>query len=147
MPADTNYAFRYFNAMLYTDQWLTAPVQNQERALNMAWATINLLAFRGVKRVSSQTDELPRDFMSDLDMDAIYKAQCEIAFSLLKGDTPEKLMETYLIKRDTLAKATVEYNNTNIPENLLAGVPSVVAWRYLAPYLTDSRAIRISRAS
>lgn len=115
------------------------------RALNEATRLINNLNFRGAKESSDQENEFPRE---DVGTPSVIKyACCEIAFELLNGVNPQFEFDNLAMDSQTYGDVRISYDRKNIPEYILAGIPSMKAWMYLKPYLQDARTIILERVS
>jgi len=71
----------------------------------------------------------------------------EIALALLEGFDQEDAIDRLNTLRQAYAAVRTTYAAGNAAmEYLVYGIPTVRVWRWLQPYLTDSRIIRLSRA-
>lgn len=155
----------YFNARLHVKAWLTASSTDKEKALRHATQIIDALGFKGQKapvytlleanptatdeeiRAAEATQErqFPRGADTEVPED-IRIAAYEIADSLLDGVDPELELENLMTGELRFADVKTVYNRKNVPSmHILAGVPSVIAWRYLRPFLRDDKALRFVR--
>jgi len=134
----------YFATRLWVSAWTGATDANKTIALAEATTRIDQLRFYGEKTDDDQDNEFPRD--DDDTPDEIAYACFEIAMELLDGRNPDLEFENLSIKTYRFDKVSTERSEA-MPEHILAGIPSVVAWRYLKPYLASNRTLRISRVS
>lgn len=135
----------YFLSRLHVFSWADSSDAEKEIALKEATARIDRLRFSGDKTVEAQTNEFPRDDETEVP-DDIKIACCEIAFSLLDGVEPEKEFEKLTHSKEEFASEKITYND-EIPEHLVAGIPSAYAWRFLLPYLDLPGSITLNRTS
>jgi hypothetical protein len=71
----------------------------------------------------------------------------EIAIALLEGFTQEDAADRLAVLRQAYAAVRTTYADDNAASEYLGyGIPTARVWRWLKPYLTDSRLINISRA-
>jgi len=142
----------YFTEKLHALSWTEASDSNKTKAMNMATAIIDRLQFSGWKVEDTQVLEFPRYYGDEPDgtetiPDDINIACYEIAYSLLDGVDPDKEYANLAVKARTFSSVSTTYD-TNAPLDYLAcGVPSIIAWRYLLPYLANTDSIRIYRKS
>lgn len=156
----------YFDDRLNSSVWDSSSSSLKTKALETAARHIDQLNFRGSKLVSSQVRAFPRDYISPdftdedsiedlgeeevLDTgipDDVKYAECEIAIALLDGIDIEQEANTSNIIDSGFGSARMTENATFVPEHLANGIASIVAWRYLKPYLRDPRAISLDRVS
>lgn len=147
-----NYA-TYTEAIAYAATVYPAPTNftsaiaaTQTRALAEATRIIDQLSFKGEKTDSSQTNEFPRDDETTVPT-SIKNACCEIAFSLLDGVDPQEEYNNLFVTSHAFGDAKISFDRSNMPANILAGVPSVKAWRMLIPYINDPRTLVMERVS
>jgi hypothetical protein len=71
----------------------------------------------------------------------------EIALALLEGFDSEDAAEKLNVIRQAYSAVRTTYAaGSAASEYLVYGIPTARVWRWLKPYLTDSRLVRISRA-
>jgi hypothetical protein len=71
----------------------------------------------------------------------------EIALALIEGFDQEDAVERLNVLRQAYSAVRTTYAaGSTASEYLVYGIPTARVWRWLKPYLTDSRLIRISRA-
>ena len=139
----------YFDERFNSEAWDAHSVtgdESQTKALKQATRIINRLNFIGSMTDETQENQFPRGGDTDIPED-IQIACCEIAIALLDGVDPEIEMENLNLKSQAYGQTKVDYDRTNPAEHILAGVPSATAWRYLKPYLRDSRQVTVTRVS
>jgi hypothetical protein len=136
----------YFADMLYTNAWDTKTDNQKQQALNSATRIIDLFDFIGTKTLSTQPHEWPRQSVylnslllpdSDVPQDIII-AQYEIALALAKGIDPEREIRSARITSRGYSSVRTTYDPRLVPEHLMYGVPSALAWSYLSTYFNRS---------
>ena len=137
----------YFVTRLNSDAWDDETVDaNKTAALTMATNIIDRLNFKGTKVTTAQVLQFPRNDDTVVPQD-IKNASFEIGLALLDGVDPDLEFETLNMVSQGYGSARSTYDTSRPPENVLAGVPSMFAWRYLKPYLRDPLNIKISRVT
>lgn len=139
-------AMTYFEGRLNTDPWDNASSSDRNKALIMATRLMDRLNYAGAKTDSAQTLQFPRG--GDVDIpDDIIVANCECALALLDGVDPELEFENLSMVSQGMNSARSTYDRSQIPEHLLAKIPSAIAWGYIKPYLRDSGQLDLFRVS
>lgn len=133
----------YFATRLNADAWLEAIDSDKTKALISAARRIDRLNFAGSVTTVGQPQEFPRGGDTIVPQDIIIAAY-EIAFSLLDGVDPDMEVETLNVATTQIGSASLGFEN-GIRDNTNAGIPSVLAWEYLKPYLREPREILLSR--
>ncbi len=136
----------YFTERLNSDAWDDATEANKAKSLITATRLIDRLNFKGAKTDSEQTLQFPRDDDSSVPNDIKY-ACLEVALALLDGVDPEIEFENLSMVSQNYANVRSTYDRSIPNEHIVAGIPSVSAWRYLKPYLRDASSIDLSRVS
>jgi hypothetical protein len=165
-------AVAYFASRLHSQAWDNAAATDKPKALTQAARIIDSLNYKGVKAavypVVYDDDGLPlspaptedavlaADATQELEFprgrdtavpNQIKWAQWEIAFALLDGFDPDEAMDAMRVKSQTYSAVKTTYaDGDQSTEYLLYGIPSGTVWRWLLPYLSDIRIIRLSRA-
>ena len=129
---------------LNTTPWDQASDNNKTAAIRMATESIDMLNFIGEKTVEDQTLEFPRGDDTEIPV-YIQRATFEIALALLDGADPELDFASLNLVSSGIANVRSTYNRASNPAHIIAGIPSATAWKYLRPFLRDSRAITMSR--
>jgi len=142
--ADASGGDTYFAARIGSDAWDNSETVDKDKALAHATRIIDTLSFLGSKAESSQENQFPRYGQSDVPTSIIY-ACCEIALALLDGINPELELENLSQISSGYANVKSTFNRDQLPEHILAGVPSSTAWRLLKPWLVDNRSIVMIR--
>jgi len=136
----------YMAGRLNSDSWDDATELNRVKALATATRYIDRLNFLGEKADDEQTLQFPRYADTEVPQD-IKDACSEIALSLLDGVDPELEFENLSMVSQGYSNVRSTYDRSIPAEHVLAGIPSVAAWRYLKAYLRDSLSFDISRVS
>lgn len=136
----------YFADRLNSEPWDAATNENRRKALAMATAIIDRLSYIGAKTVADQENEFPRDDDTVVPAD-IKKASAEIALALLDGVDPEMEFQNLFLASQGYSSIRVNYDQVQPAPNVVAGIPSVTAWRYLLPYLRDPMELQLNRTS
>ena len=143
----------YFANRLHVVAWNGATNANKTIALTEATQRIDRLRFGGYLLESDQELEFPRYY--DLEAgpegdeevpDDIKIATYELAFALLDGVDPDLEYENMAVSSQAYGSVRMSNTPDGLP-HIAAGIPSMSAWRYLAPYLASGKAIRIRRVS
>lgn len=134
-----------FDSIFTVRAWPDATTVQKEKALIEATSRIDRLNFRGEKSSASQALQFPRRNDTSIPAD-IQKATCLVADMLLDGFDPEHEYNLLRVKTSKF-DAITETANENVPEHIVAGIPSIEAWRYLRPYLRGPQTVRIDRLS
>lgn len=133
---------QYWNARLEGDNWKGSLDEDKLLALGSATVLIDRLRFRGEKANSSQTLKFPRGTDTEVPI-AIDYAAYEIAEQLLNRNDTEMNTRNLSLQQTNYGALTTTIRSTKVvPDHLAAGIPSVVAWSYLLPYLQTSRFVR-----
>jgi len=136
----------YFNDRLNVRPWECATPDERRRALAMATEIIDRLNFIGARTDDTQVNQFPRGDDVDVPED-VQKASAEIALALLDGVEPEMEYQNLFLRSQGYGSVRGSYDKTIPPPNIVAGVPSVTAWRYLSPYLREPNTFDIYRTS
>jgi hypothetical protein len=137
LPSDGDY---YFSGRLFAEAWYAATPDRKEAALSHATKIIDALSFRGLKAETLQPLSWPRILEQGSDPitpQVIYDACCEIALALLTGINPEN--EFRNVNKTSQGYGALRHtkDTTMVDPHFVHGVPSITAWNYLRPYLTD----------
>jgi hypothetical protein len=154
--ADEGTAQSYFDdARLNAEAWYHSSSINRLKALKSATTMINRLNFKGSRAATAQVNEFPRIsgrqvggtiVVSDAAVPTdIIIACCEIALNLLDGVDPDLEEDALGDITDAYATARVTSDPAIRKDHIRAGIPSVVAWKRLLPYLNDPMELHIMR--
>jgi hypothetical protein len=136
----------YFGARLFSDVWTSAILLHKRQALRQATLMIDRLNFYGDKYDADQQFEFPRDDDDEFPQD-IKNACCELAFALLDGVDPDLEFESLTMRSVRVDKVSSVLDPEIPQEHIVAGIPSIRAWRFLKPYLRDIRTFLIERSN
>lgn len=136
----------YLDGVLNTEAWDNADATTQTKALTMGTKAIDQLNYRGDKAEDSQVNQFPRAEDTDVP-DAIVNASVEIALRLLDGVDPELEYENLRMIAQGYSNVRSTYDSMQIARHIVAGIPSITAWRYLFPYLRESNSVELNRVS
>jgi len=114
------------------------------KALTMATSIINSLRYKGEKTDSDQVNQFPREDETTVPED-ITVACFLIANVLLDGIDPELEYENTFLLAQGYANVRSTYDRETPAFHIIAGVPSIVAWRHLLPYIQNLREIKLYR--
>lgn len=134
----------YFALKLNASTWDDATSGDKVKALSEATLIIDKLDFSGAVTTEGQANEFPRDEATVVP-DAIKNANNEIAYALLDGIDPNIEYENLKMISQGYANVRSTYDRRDAQPHVLAGIPSVVAWQFLMPYLNDPREIILQR--
>lgn len=159
------YGDMYFGGRLYVDDWVTADNISKTKALQMATERLENLNWVGVKhtlwlayqtthhlshdqiKTANAAQELafPRGSDTTIPIN-IQNACCEIAIKFLAPDYDADLEFENLGGKDfSYSAVRITSDLTRSREHLLAGIPSITAWRLLRRYLADERGINLRK--
>lgn len=124
--------------------WDGASDADKTKALANATRDIEQLRFKGAKTNPKQILEFPRNGDKVIPED-ILKACCEQAYAYLDGQDHEFEFDQLSRLSDGFSSVRTSYDPTKVREHKQAGILSIVAWRYLKPYLTDPQDITFKR--
>ena len=146
------FAELYFESKVDPEAWectedidggLTATEQKL-RALIDATRRMTELRYRGCRTDSDQLHPFPRGGDTVVPI-PIQNAVCELAYALLDGINDELEVGNASLTSQSFSGIKTTYNSDSTPLHVMAGVPSIQAWRYLTPFLRDALSVRIVR--
>lgn len=136
----------YFLRRLYSGLWGATNPTDRNASLIQATRIIDRLNFEGSKTDVAQLTEFPRS--GDTEIPSNIKVACnEIAFCLLDGIEPEMETENLSMVSEGYSSVRTTHDRQIAQQHLAAGVPSIIAWRKLLPFLRDSNNIKLRRLS
>lgn len=139
MDADT-----YFGTVLQTEAWDNASSTDKGKALEMATRDIDALNYISDKLESDQVNEWPRkQIESEVVPTNIKYATYEQGKAYLEGKEQDAEYDATTI--GTQSFGPVRTVNNSSPIHVRNGILSIVAWRFLKPYLRSSRHIELVR--
>ena len=136
----------YMTGKLDSDAWDDATAAEKQTALTQATRIIDRLNFIGAKNVATQVNQFPRGIDTTVPTD-IRDASIEVAFALLDGVNPDLERENLNVVAQGLSSARSTYDRSFADARIAAGVPSMVAWNLLRPFLRDDRQIATLRST
>lgn len=136
----------YMDERLNVEPWTSASSGDRDKALMMATKIIDRLNFLGKKASDAQELQFPRADDTVVPQD-VKNATSEIALALLDDVDPEMEFENLGMISQTYDNIKSTYDRSRPSEHILAGVPSMAAWRFLKPFLRDPQEIDLSRVS
>ena len=138
----TNDADTYFAESLGAEKWTASSSDNKGRAVKMATRLIDTLPFVGYKTDENQENEFPRNGENTVPLE-VQRACAEIALELLKGNLPNKSADQNSVLSESTGDASRSYAAGRGAANF--GLPSVLAARFLAPWIEDDREVELIR--
>lgn len=135
----------YFGYKLYGSVWLERDLDDKVKALLEATARIDNLNFIGTKTDSDQVLQWPRNGSTTVH-DAIKKATFEIASQLLDGRDPDLEFELLRKESANVGPSSSSLSSKILPEHIVNGIPSVLAWRFLKPLVRRNTEIKLHRS-
>jgi hypothetical protein len=136
----------YFTARLYVQDWTDAPSTTKTKALTEASQRIDRLRFRGEKVSDTQDLEFPRYYDVDEGPDGTEVIPDDIKIACYERN-PENEIEGLAVLRRSFSNVSTTYRNDAVLEHLASGIPSILAWQYLKPYLAYCKSINVYRKS
>lgn len=137
-------AFNYFSGRLNSEAWEDSSTDDQKKSLVTATNIMDRLGYRGAKTVSTQPLQFPRSGDTDAPT-SIENACFEISLALLDGVDPEIEYDNLRMESQGYSNIRSSFSTKDTPWHIVAGIPSVTAWRYLAPYIIDPSEINMVR--
>lgn len=155
----------YFDSRLHEEAWTNSTAEDRPKALWAATLIIDALNYKGLKNSvynlleedelasdqeireaeTTQTREFPRDEDTEVP-EEILVACYEIAYELLNGKNPDLELENLGVVSQGFGPARTSYGrNQTLVEHIIHGVPSMMAWEWLKPFLRDAVAVTLSR--
>lgn len=126
----------YFDRKLDKGVWCQCPNTDKNKAIYEATERIDRLKFRGTRTTPTQVLAFPRDGEIVIP-NVIKKACCEVAYELLDGREPDFEVEEGRILSESYSGVRMNNNPGYVLDHINAGIPSLLAWSYLKPYLVD----------
>lgn len=119
--------------------WLSTDTNTKVRALNTATRQIDNLKYKGDKTLSTQTFQFPRN--GNLVVPTDIKDACVLlAGALVDGVSIEEEYNSQSVTAESYTNIKTTYSReSSNSEHILNGIPSILAWKKLKPYLADMR--------
>ena len=147
--ADKTYCSAYMAERLNSDAW-TDTAADQDKALAQATRAIDELPLVGTKQETTQVREFPRSVDSPTTTIPVevQNACCELALSLMQGNTTEELTASVGVSGESVGDASISYEGERGAAAILDdqyGLPSREAFSMLAPWIKDQTQIDLTR--
>jgi len=139
-------ADNYFTKKLNATDWTDSTGMERVRSILESTSVIDRLNFLGKMTDEDQSLQFPR-YDDATTPDGIKNACSENCIALLSGIEPDIEFENLGMVSQGYANIRSTYNRSIPPENLVAGIVSITAWRMLKPYLRDQLTIDLNRVS
>lgn len=143
---DISYADTYFETRFNAKTWAPTSDPDKEALLTTATQIIDTLNYEGDKHDENQELEFPRGTDTTIPT-PIKKACCEIAFALSQGYDNEYELRNLSNINIRFDQSSIRSDPTSIHDARVNGIPSVIAWDFLRPFLRDGSSITLSRTS
>lgn len=142
--ADISFADEHFSERYGADEWTETSETNKNKLLKTATMIIDQLNFAGDKADEDQELEFPRGTDTVVPT-MIKKACCEIALALLSGSDPQYEYDALFDTSSGLDVGRVSRNPNDIHIMRIHGIPSIVAWGFLRPFLRNGQELTLRR--
>lgn len=140
-------SIRYWSSRLDGQLWLITPDERMIQALVTATSMIENLRFVGRKTDLTQAGEFPRNGSTIVPI-GIQNATYELAMALLKNVDIETEQRSMYITRTEFGQIATYYDySLKGPEHIVAGIPSLNAWKLLRPFLSPNLTLNLRRES
>lgn len=141
---DRERADRYFDNRLRSEPWKRSTIDEKDAALAEATRLIDRFNFVNDKASNEQGLQFPRTGDTEVPL-PIELACYEVAIKLVDGFDPDTEADVLATSDQRFSVVRTTYNRDYIPDHLRAGIPSIVAWEHIKPYLRDPLTISYSR--
>jgi hypothetical protein len=142
--ADISFADDHFSERYGADEWDQTSESNKQKLLSTSTMIIDQLNFAGCKADDDQENEFPRGTDTEVPVQ-IKKACCEIALALLNGGEPDYDYDKLFDTSASLDIGRLSTSPKDIHIMKIHGIPSILAWGFLRPFLRDGSVITFSR--
>lgn len=136
----------FFAERLNVEAWTDAIDEDKIKGLAMSTQDFNKLNYLGKMTDEDQENQFPRDDDTTVPLDVQYACALQ-AHSYLDGVDPQFEFENLRMVSQKYDGVQSTYDKDHQPENVLAGIMSVEAWRYIKPYLRDPYTVDRRRVS
>jgi hypothetical protein len=149
-------ATTYFNTKLNNRVWLNSDQTKRQNSLYEATKLIDVLNFAGKKTSPTQPLEFPRSGIGSFLFTAIpdtvvpqriQDACCEIAYELLDGFDPNIEASNLTMSHFSYGQMKATKEVGAVLEHRVHGIPSMLAWTWLKPFLRDQGSLNLVRVS
>lgn len=141
----------YFTGLLRRDLWFDATADEKQQALVAATNQIDRLNFKWEKVDADQVLQFPRTDDPDVVVTEIpgdiEKATYELAYVLLNDVDPDAEIRNARKQSHTFGMVKTTVDTSFSQDHVQAGIPSILAWHYLFPYLEEVRSFTMNRVS
>jgi len=144
--ADISFADSYFDERYGADSWVESSEQNKTKLLKTATMIIDQLNFAGEKSEEDQTNEFPRGSDTEVPLN-IKRACCEIALAILDGRDVNQDYDALFDAASFFDVGRLNRSTDDIHIMKIHGIPSIIAWGFLRPFLRDGSVITLQRVS
>jgi len=138
-----NDANTYFSEKIDVPVWSMSSDVDKLIALKQATRAINLLNFAGKPTTLTQVNAFPRN--DEETPEDILIACCEEAYALLNGRDPEAEHRNMSVISQGYANVRSARDKSLFQAYIAYGLMSSIAWRYLVPYLANSKSLNVVR--
>ena len=135
-----------FLRVMNADAWDDAATASKTKAILASTDIIDRLNYEGEKADEDQVLQFPRD-ADTVVPDDIKTACAHIALALLDDIDMEIEFDNLSMVSQGISSIRATYRTDRVAEHIVAGVPSIIAWRYLKPFLRDSNSVSVNRVS
>jgi hypothetical protein len=142
----------YFASRLNSECWTEATIDDRNSAMIAATRLIDQLNYAGEKHTirceiePEQPLQFPRNNDESVPAEICF-ACYEIAIKLLEGVDHDIDVSNLGVITERYSGVVTAYDPFYVNEHIRAGIPSVVAWAYLKPFLHDPKTIQLSRVN
>lgn len=145
MYGSINDADIYFTEQrLNSELWFESTINNKTAALNQATRKIDMLNYWGIKSITNQSNEFPRNGDTIVPKEIIW-ATYELAFALLDGLDSEFEIDKLRVTSQGYTSVRTTYDSNAIDIAKRHGIVSYEAWNLLKPFLADIRVLSLRR--
>ncbi len=136
----------YFVTRVRSGLWSTTSTTDKDLALEQATRAIDRLAFVSDKTDPNQELEFPRGG-DDVVPNDIKIATYEIAYAYIDGHEVENDTDDLAVVSQGYSSVRATYDRSIKQPHIASGIPSIVAWRYLLPYLVNTQSFGRNRVN
>lgn len=138
---------RYFSEVIYGQLWLISTVDKKRKAMVTATKMLEQLPFQGYPTEEAQALSFPRNGETATPT-PVEEATYELALQLLKGRDAETEQRQLFVKSRKFGRITTDFDHTMAgQEHVIAGIPSLEAWKRIRPFLAPNLTLNLRRES
>lgn len=134
----------YFEKKFNYQLWAGSNFTTKTRALSEASLLLDNFNYSGTKTEESQEHEFPRNSETEIP-EKMQWACAEIAYSILGGYNVDEAIAQLSVVSQGFASVRATYARDRVPEHLRYGIPSILAWGYIRPYLQPADTIKVNK--